>query len=38
MDIVLDIGAGFVLGVTGSFLALGFAGMFRAFRLVGDAG
>ena len=38
MDIIIDITAGFVFGALGNFTALGFAAMFRAFRLVGDAG
>jgi hypothetical protein len=38
MDLLTDIASGFVLGVTLDFVALGFSRMFRAFRLVGDAG
>ena len=37
MDLAYDICAGFVLGVTMDFVALGFASMFRTFRLVADA-
>lgn len=38
MDIIIDISAGFVFGALGSFTALGFAAMFKAFRLTGDVG
>ena len=38
MDLGFDICTGFVLGVLVNFTALGFSSMFRAFRLVADAG
>lgn len=38
MNPAFDISTGYVLGITLWFVAHGFAVMFRAFKLVGDAG
>jgi len=37
-DPLLDILSAFAFGVTINFTAIGFAAMFRAFKVVGDAG